>query len=162
MRNASSRHKGKEREDELHESLAADLPVWQMPREAHAVDFGSFSVLAGALSEEMRKSASVGGGGVMNSNSTLSNDEEAAMELIRASLNCENVVQKNSVESTASLTNSTDMLTAGYFTPQRAAEAEGYIRDLVYGGLDGLAYVRSLAEFVDGNTFYKEVGCILF
>lgn len=35
-----------------------------------------------------------------------------------------------------------------YWTAERAASAERYIRDVVYGGVDGLAYVRSLAEFV--------------
>ncbi|PPQ97448.1 hypothetical protein CVT26_002796 [Gymnopilus dilepis] len=41
-----------------------------------------------------------------------------------------------------------------YFTTQRAAEGEQYLRDLVYGGLEGFAYVRSLAEFVDGDCYY--------
>ena len=30
----------------------------------------------------------------------------------------------------------------------KATEAEAYIRDVVYGGVDGFAYVRSLAEFL--------------
>ncbi|KAF5346868.1 hypothetical protein D9756_010623 [Leucocoprinus leucothites] len=42
--------------------------------------------------------------------------------------------------------------TGEYFTSQRAAEAEEYIRDVVYGGVDGLAYVRSLAEFVRSSS----------
>jgi bromodomain-containing protein 7/9 len=35
-----------------------------------------------------------------------------------------------------------------YWSTPNALDAEGYIRDVVYGGVDGLAYVRSLAEFV--------------
>ncbi|KAF9002197.1 hypothetical protein BDQ17DRAFT_1426149 [Cyathus striatus] len=35
----------------------------------------------------------------------------------------------------------------GYWTDERALEAEEYIRDVVYGGVDGFAYIRSLAEF---------------
>ena len=48
-----------------------------------------------------------------------------------------------------------NLLANAYWTSQRAAEAEGYIRDLVYGGVDGLAYVRSLAEFVDDSCLYR-------
>lgn len=29
----------------------------------------------------------------------------------------------------------------------KASEAKAYLRDIVYGGVDGLAYMRSLAEF---------------
>jgi bromodomain-containing protein 7/9 len=39
--------------------------------------------------------------------------------------------------------------TEEYWNVIRAKEGEGFIRDVVYGGVDGLAYVRSLAEFVD-------------
>ena len=35
----------------------------------------------------------------------------------------------------------------GYWA-EKAGEAEAYIRDVVYGGVDGYAYVRSLAEFL--------------
>ena len=30
----------------------------------------------------------------------------------------------------------------------QASEAKAYLRDIVYGGVDGLAYIRSLAQFV--------------
>jgi bromodomain-containing protein 7/9 len=82
-RNLTRRGKEKDDEHELPEVL--DLrPV----REVHAVDFGSFAQLAGALEEEMRQR------GIL------------------------------------------------------IQDGEEYIRDLVYGGVDGLAYTRSLAEFV--------------
>ncbi|KAF7329360.1 Bromodomain-containing 7 [Mycena kentingensis (nom. inval.)] len=35
-----------------------------------------------------------------------------------------------------------------YWGTERRLEAAGYIADVVYGGVEGLAYVRSLAEFV--------------
>ncbi|KAF4622126.1 hypothetical protein D9613_009462 [Agrocybe pediades] len=185
VRNASSRHKGKEREDELHESLGADLPAWQMPREAHALDYGSFSVLAGALAEEMRKAASapvpgpapisasasastpinnglvgasVNANGAASQNSHGQNDEETAMELIRASLRYQKPVESTpSASSTnAARVNGTVTSKKSYFTTERAMEAEEYIKDVVYGGVEGLAYIRSLAEFVNGDTYYKE------
>jgi hypothetical protein len=45
-----------------------------------------------------------------------------------------------------------------YWTQGRAKEAEEYLWDVVYGGLDGLAYVRSLAEFVCGGSTRDVVG----
>ncbi|EIN06520.1 hypothetical protein PUNSTDRAFT_46008 [Punctularia strigosozonata HHB-11173 SS5] len=36
----------------------------------------------------------------------------------------------------------------GSWSPTTSHQAEGYIRDVVYGGPDGYAYMRSLAEFV--------------
>lgn len=35
-----------------------------------------------------------------------------------------------------------------YWTNERAVAVEGYLRDVVYAGVEGLAYVRSWAEFV--------------
>ena len=40
-----------------------------------------------------------------------------------------------------------DLSEQGYWA-RRGRAAEDYVRDIVYGGVDGLAYVRSLAEFV--------------
>lgn len=43
-------------------------------------------------------------------------------------------------------------LTANGYWARRGRAAEDYVRDVVYGGVDGLAYVRSLAEFVGQPT----------
>lgn len=48
--NLPTRQKGREREDDPRDF--ADTTAWQSPREPSAVDFGSFSILAGALAEE--------------------------------------------------------------------------------------------------------------
>lgn len=39
----------------------------------------------------------------------------------------------------------------------KTIESEDYVREVVYGGIDGLAYFRSLAEFVSDCTSYAEV-----
>ncbi|KAF8962904.1 hypothetical protein BDZ97DRAFT_1662417 [Flammula alnicola] len=151
-RNATWRQKGKEKEDE-QEARAAELPAWQMPREAHATDFGSFAVLAGELAEEMRRRG-------LTSVEREDMDQELNMDLIRERLDCESTAKKLGVEKAKknlSHLNGMDLLANGYWTSQRAAEAEDYIRDLVYGGVDGFAYVRSLAEFVDGECYHKDV-----
>lgn len=80
-------------------------------------------------------------------------EEEKVLETIRESLDLETI---------AANTPTTDhsLGKAEYWNTQRAAEAEGYIRDLVFGGVAGLAYIRSLAEFV--NTEQPQVGLCLY
>ncbi|KAF8900844.1 hypothetical protein CPB84DRAFT_1847085 [Gymnopilus junonius] len=281
VRNASSyRQKGKEREDYYSYDFTQDPLVgsagldpltsavpgasWKAPREAQAVDFGSFSVLAGALAEEMQRrfgsetvtaqvpsttattsttagypaystfsavptapltpvvsstaGASItgigtgGASGVAQGAATTSvtdqmkpgtrTDQEVTFDLIRESLDCERVAKtQNQIESHGESQSALSGTGVGvgaedskkkrgkkkdkgkadgavhhqhangpsasgtsakaaeyYFTTQRAAEAEEYLRDLVYGGLEGFAYVRSLAEFVDEDCYYKSKG----
>jgi bromodomain-containing protein 7/9 len=157
VRNATWRQKGKEREDEAEGTKVAELPPWRMPREAQATDFGSFAVLAGELAEEMRRR-----GMTPPDTEKETVDHEVNMQLIRERLDCDNAAKKLLPVENAGVTadlahvNGADLIAKNYWSTQRAAEAEEYIRDLVYGGVEGLAYVRSLAEFVDGDCYHKE------
>lgn len=157
VRNVTWRQKGKEREDEADGTKVAELPPWRMPREAQATDFGSFAVLAGELAEEMRRR-----GMIPPDTEKETVDHEVNMELIRERLDCQNAAKKllpvenASINTDLAHVNGADLIAKNYWTTQRAAEAEEYVRDLVYGGVEGLAYVRSLAEFVDGNCYHKE------
>ncbi|KIM44007.1 hypothetical protein M413DRAFT_443069 [Hebeloma cylindrosporum] len=142
-RNASSR-KGKEKEEE--QELGSELPAWQMPREPHAFDFGSFALLAGELTEEMRRRGLT---------PSVEKEEEVNLDLIRNSLERQDTT--NVLDGTSSTTSDTaDLLANGYWSAQRAAEAEDYLKDVVYGGVDGFAYVRSLAEFVDRSSVCED------
>jgi bromodomain-containing protein 7/9 len=124
-----------------------------MPREPHAIDFGSFALLAGGLTEEMRRRGLA---------PSAEKEEEANLDLIRNSLDCQD--RANNLGETSSTTSDTaDLLANGYWTAQRAVEAEEYVKDVVYGGVDGFAYVRSLAEFVDRNSVYRDPEvCVFF
>lgn len=140
VRNPVTR-KAKENADDFE----VDEPPWQAGREAHPTDFGSFAILAGALSEEMQKRGVTPG--VMKD----AEEEKAVFDLIRESLDPEETPTNGAPAEDAVITEYLQYSTTGakeYFTSERAAEAEEYIRDVVYGGADGLAYVRSLAEFV--------------
>ncbi|KAF7760715.1 hypothetical protein Agabi119p4_10124 [Agaricus bisporus var. burnettii] len=140
IRNATGR-KVKDNPDELETD---ELP-WQTGREAHPADFGSFAVLAGALSEEMKRR------GVDTKNGE---EEKAVFDLIKESLEPVGVQDDEEGSEDVAMTAYTEASTVTaneYFTPQRAAEAEEYIRDVVYGGVDGFAYARSLAEFVSAD-----------
>jgi bromodomain-containing protein 7/9 len=155
-RNTTSRQKGKEKEDEQQES--SDPPVWQTPREPHTVDFGTFSILGGALAEEMRKRglSNSAVNAVMEVKEDL--DEEVNLHLIRSSLDLgpkmRDLEEEEGNSASMQEMDATNLLINGYWTTRRVVEAEEYLRDVVYGGVDGFAYVRSLAEFVDG---YDEV-----
>lgn len=121
--------RGKDREDENDESQNTD---WKTAREAHATDFGSLALLAGELAEEMKRRGISG------------DDEQRTMEIIKDSLDC---VAPQASSSSLNAAPSTSGQPP-YWSSARAAEAEDHIRDVVYGGVEGLAYVRSLAEFV--------------
>lgn len=130
------------------EDNEADESPWHVSREAHPADFGSFAVLAGTLSEEMKKRGVTPG--VLKDGE----EEKAVFDLIRDSVDSEEVAKEESGNEDAGVSAYLDGSVPSareYFTSRRAAEAEEYIRDMVYGGADGLAYVRSLAEFVSAD-----------
>jgi len=85
-------------------------------------------------------------------------DEEVNLHLIRNSLDLAPKIRDLEEEegkiASMQRMDATNLLINGYWTTRRVVEAEEYLRDVVYGGVDGFAYVRSLAEFVDG---YDEV-----
>lgn len=92
------------------------MPAWQVPREAHAVDFGAYA----GLIEEM---------GIEELGT-----EEAFFDAIREDVN--------------EIMDNDELSQNEVWSAKAAAEAQSYLWDVVYGGVDGLAYVRSLAEFV--------------
>ncbi|KAG2346263.1 hypothetical protein BDR05DRAFT_73350 [Suillus weaverae] len=87
-------------------------------RDPFPSDFGSFA----ALGAELGASAC---------------SEERLATSIRASI--ENRPIKRSLKAGVD---------SEYWTDEKAEEAWDYIRDVVYGGVNGFAYVRSIAEFV--------------
>lgn len=138
-RNAPARNKGKDKEDLYEQDDDVDVPAWKLPRDPHTLDFGSFAALAGELAEEMkRRGISVGFEG---------EEENIILDVIRESLDCECEVPGAETAAEESSLSGTPP-TEEYWSAQRAMEAEDYLRDVVYGGVDGFAYVRSLAEFV--------------
>ena len=168
----TTRQKGKEKEDDHIDSFGGgggfgvEVPAWQVAREAHTVDFGCFALLGAELEAEMRRrklGVGVNGttGSVLDSGEK---EEDTMLGLVRSSLDCSQAAKNagggedgaiaapttapTPVPATRTARTGANLLANAYWTTQRAAEAEDYIRDVVYGGVDGLAYVRSLAEFV--------------
>ncbi|KAI0750376.1 hypothetical protein C8Q74DRAFT_364477 [Fomes fomentarius] len=123
-RNAPSRSRAK---DVAEEEV---VPAWKTPREPVATDFGTFATLPSILAEE-RKTRDLG---------TDSGSEDKLFDVLRESL-------QQPADAPHAVKSETTTNEDSYWE-SRAAEAEGYIRDVVYGGVDGLAYVRSIAEFL--------------
>ncbi|KZP09348.1 hypothetical protein FIBSPDRAFT_802176 [Athelia psychrophila] len=97
------------------------IPDWQVPRDAHALDFGSFAGLAGewaARDPQMRQ-------------------ENGVLAGIREGICADDDHGSDTRPGQGE-----------FWNLARAADAQAYLRDVVYGGPDGLAYVKSLEEFV--------------
>lgn len=116
--------------DDNEDSTGAHLA--KRRRVAEAMDYGSFSQLTGLIAVE---------------NGILADDfdetigtEEKFMDHLKNSL------EKHA--SSAEMPDKMDIDGEKTLDLQPVVESDEYIRDVVYGGIDGLAYVRSLAEFV--------------
>ncbi|KAI0795936.1 hypothetical protein C8Q75DRAFT_711434 [Abortiporus biennis] len=142
-RNNPTRSRAKENQDE--ELNLAE----KNSREPHAVDWGSFATLVGQIADESKAkdiSAELG-------------SAEKLLGAIRQSLN------SSPATITPTANQPQEEFWQGWKTP-----ATEYIGDLVYGNVDGYAYIRSLAEFmrrpdevvspmeVDTDTKYEALG----
>ena len=148
-RNSTTR-KGKEREEETD---PPEVPAWQTPREPHALDFGAFSLLAAELALQIAKSNPLPTNGAPVSEAHSPTEQDATLDAIRTSLHCVGPLKTaDDISGSAAIATATPFssisLASSYWTSQRSAEAEEYLRDVVYGGVDGLAYVTSLARFL--------------
>ncbi|EGN97535.1 hypothetical protein SERLA73DRAFT_56919 [Serpula lacrymans var. lacrymans S7.3] len=138
MRNAPARGKVKEKDDECF------TPAWKVPREPNNTDYGSFGTLVGEVAEE------TGAKDV----STALGSENKLFSAIRSSV--ESKISDSENGADASSTGDE------YWTDGRAVEAEQYITDIVFGGVDGWAYVRSLAAFMDGSDLSVNMTVYVF
>ncbi|KAJ7226749.1 hypothetical protein GGX14DRAFT_347386 [Mycena pura] len=119
--------------------------AWEEPREAHALDFGSFAELAsvGVALSEGREDA-----------------DAAIRDAVRASVEVPSAADEKVADDGAGAVLAPGLMEEQkeYWSTAHALEAEEYLRDVVYGGVDGLAYVRSLAEFVTTSPLDRDTG----
>ena len=141
-RGAPARGKLKDREEDEPGGLI--LP----PREAHTVDWGSLAFLTSALHAEMARGGQVQMAAAEPSAVDEEEEEEAVKETIRDGLQQQANGPVSAATPADGLVLNNDSGHASYWTRARAVEAEMHIQEAVYGGVDGYAYVRSLAEFV--------------
>ncbi|KAJ7054923.1 hypothetical protein C8F01DRAFT_1063417 [Mycena amicta] len=112
--------------------------TWEEPREAHMLDFGAFAELAGLFNGALR-----GAGIPVVETQTREETDALVKDAVRASLEVPSRDQFVAPTTVLDLQPKKE-----YWGKERTLEAESYIVDMVYGGVEGLAYVRSLAEFV--------------
>ena len=123
-RNTAGRKREKEPEEE-------EEPAWKAPRDMHTTDFGVYSQLPGQLAQEYR---------VTDVGKSLGSESQTYGAIRR-------IVEHIWTTRSQAYDDSTDLVDGGYWL-RRGRLAEDYLRDMVYGGLDGFAYIRSLADFV--------------
>lgn len=111
-------------------------------RPLHATDFGGYATLLPRLASEAKVS-------VAHVASALSS-EDRLHAFLRASLDSDPPASSSPTATRGSTPAPAPKGARGYWTDARAREATEYLRDVVYGGPDGFAYIRSVAEFVSG------------
>ncbi|KZT30051.1 Bromodomain-domain-containing protein [Neolentinus lepideus HHB14362 ss-1] len=128
-RSALTRGRGKAGDEDDFNSAPT-----QEPREAHALDYGSFAVLLGKLEEEMRARSD---GAVLDTEQKVRNAIQSSVQSSGSHVN------GPGTDGPAEWTDQE------YWSKSNAVAAHGYVRDIVYGGVEGLAYVQSIARFIE-------------
>jgi len=123
--------RGKAKEPTVEER--PPTPEWRKPRPLHTADYGLFPSLA------TTDSSSPGG-----KPEVLATQEQLFGALYTSLENSAVAVSSDSETSSSSTINKQATATA----TATATVAQGWLREVVYGGWDGLAYTRSIAEFV--------------
>ena len=147
----TSRYRTKDIEDNDESSLATASRLPKRQRVGEVSDYGPFALLMGSLAKE---------------NGTAATEMESAygteakfLEELRSSLSL-HPVPRSEVYGAGTAKTSKDGRTSRCSNGltdkpglealmQNALDAEEYLREVVYGGIDGYAYARSVAEFVD-------------
>ena len=145
MRSAPTRSRAKDKDgDTIIDETKATCRV---PRDAGPADYGSFATLLGELTPPPGSGAA----------DYTHGSEHRLFATIRSTVEHRGVKRARDEAGAAA-----DGGQETFLTDEGAEEAWDYLRDVVYGGVDGYAYVRSLAEFVapsvDPDEIRKEEG----
>ncbi|KAF9222230.1 hypothetical protein BS17DRAFT_736150 [Gyrodon lividus] len=142
VRNAPPRSRLKDRDADGPGEEDAQMG-WKIPREPGPGDYGSFAAFLTDLAASSPGTGTGTGTGAGAGMGYAYGSEQRLFSAIRASV--ENRGFKRAPEADDTGDGSSDAL----WTDDKAEDAWDHIRDVVYGGVDGYAYVRSLAEFVN-------------
>lgn len=113
-----------------------DVPPWKIPREHHATDYGPFATIQERIAHEY---------GVQNIGQDMGSESQLFPSIRRT-------VDRGITWNNPTLANDELDLTEQGFWARRGKQAEDFVKDTVYGGVDGFAYLRSLSEFVDNTS----------
>ena len=128
--------------------------TWKVPRDAGPTDYGTFATFLGELA-----ASAVGpntGTAGMGAAEYIYGSEHRLFATIRSTIEHRSMKRKREAEADQDENEDKESIET-FWTDERAEEAWDYLRDVVYGGADGYAYVRSLAEFVAPSVYLSDV-----
>lgn len=157
VRNVPARSRGKDKDGET--TVDDALTTWKVPRDAGPADYGSFATFLGELAASAVgpiTRAGVGGAGI-SAAEYMYGSEPRLFATIRSTIEHRGAKRKHEAEADdAHAIKNGEQDTESFWTDERAEEAWDFLRDVVYGGVDGYAYVRSLAEFVAPSIYLND------
>jgi bromodomain-containing protein 7/9 len=144
-RNPTNRIRTKDTEDNHDLTPAASSRPSKRQRIAEVSDYGPFALLSGSLAKESKITLSE----IENSFGT----HAEFLEGLRRSLNPPNLsdvhgTPRATTGATLAQSNGLETSSPLDVSLRNALDGEDYVKEVVYGGVDGYAYVRSIAEFL--------------
>lgn len=151
VRNVPARSRAKDKESDA--TVDDAKTAWKIPQFAGPTDYGTFATLLGELA-----ASAVGAVGASNTGVAeyMYGSEQRLFATIRSTVEHRGV-RKREAEEDQEHTDEDGEEEQTFWTDECAEEAWDYLRDVVYGGVDGYAYVRSLAEFVAPSVYLSQV-----
>lgn len=146
VRNAPARSRVKDKDTDA--TVDDTKTTWKVPRDAGPADYGTFATLLGEL-------ASSAVGPNAGAAEYIYGSEQRLYATIRSTVEHRGVKRKAEADQVDQ--DEGKESTETFWTDGRAEEAWDYLRDVVYGGVDGYAYVRSLAEFVAPSVYLDQL-----
>ncbi|KAG9312461.1 hypothetical protein JVU11DRAFT_6845 [Chiua virens] len=156
VRNVPARSRGKEKDSDA--AVDESKTTWKVPRDAGPADFGTFATFLGHLAASAVGSTvgAESGGAAVGAAEYLHGSDQRLFATIRSTVEHRGVKRKCETDADGAHTDMEQKAEDTFWTDARAEEAWDYLRDVVYGGVDGYAYVRSLAEFVAPPAYLNE------
>ena len=158
VRNLPARSRAKDKDGDA--TVDDAKTSWKVPRDAGPADYGSFAAFLGELAvSAVGSTARAGtGGAAIGAAEYMYGSEHRLFATIRSTVEHRGVKRKREAEADEAHTvTNEEEGTETFWTDERAEEAWDYLRDVVYGGVDGYAYVRSLAEFVAPSVYLNDI-----
>ena len=134
--------------------------TWNVPRDPGPADYGSFATFLGELATSAVGPTAYTGAGSTGTCAAkyMYGSEPQLFATIRSTVEHRGVKRKCETKADDAHTAEDDEQgDETFWTDERAEEAWDYLRDVVYGGVDGYAYVRSLAEFCAPSVYLDDV-----
>ena len=158
VRNVTARSRAKDKEGDA--TIDDAKSTWKVPRDAGPADYGTFATFLGDLAASAvgpNLGSAIGDAG-MSAAEYVYGSEHRLFATIRSTVEHRGVKRKREagLDEVQMGKSKEEEGAETFWTDERAEDAWDYLRDVVYGGVDGYAYVRSLAEFVSPSVYLSD------